>query len=91
MKKEELLIFWKNRLSPKTSLISTACYIFPHKVLNVIPEFLAQSERGKDAMGYFCSWLLKKKKIPMHSFLFLGHLVLTLEAEIPIWQQIDIT
>ena len=68
--KGRIIDFLEKPAFPKTSLISTACYIFPRKVLDTIPEFLAQSERGKDAMGYFCSWLLKKRKIPIQSFLF---------------------
>ena len=55
---------------PKTTLVSTACYIFPQKVLEAIPEFLSRAERKKDAMGYFCSWLLKKNNFPIQSFLF---------------------
>ncbi|MCK4244309.1 MAG: NTP transferase domain-containing protein [Candidatus Omnitrophica bacterium] len=68
--KGRIIDFIEKPSSPKTTLVSTACYIFPKRVLDTIPEFLSQTEKGKDAMGYFCSWLLKEKKIPIQSFVF---------------------
>ena len=70
--KGRIIDFIEKPSSPETTLVSTACYIFPKKILDTIPEFLNQMEKGKEAMGYFCSWLLKKKKIPITSFLFSG-------------------
>ena len=48
---------------PRSSLASTACYIFPQRVLPLFRRFLEEAEQGKDAPGYFLSWLLSRKTV----------------------------
>jgi len=54
--------------APKSTLASTACYLFPRRVLPYFKEFLAQSPAGGDAPGYFLSWLLARE--PVQAFVF---------------------
>lgn len=48
---------------PRSSLASTACYLFPRRVLPLLREFLGEAQQGKDAPGYFLSWLLARETI----------------------------
>jgi glucose-1-phosphate thymidylyltransferase len=47
---------------PKSTLISTACYIFTKADLAMIKEYLA-SGNNPDAIGFFLSWLCKKSDL----------------------------
>lgn len=47
---------------PKSSLISTACYVFPKKTLRLFKEYLATGKSG-DNMGYFLEWLYKRTTV----------------------------
>ncbi len=53
---------------PRSSLASTACYLFPRRVLPYFREFLQGAEAGRDAPGYFLSWLLSRE--PIRAFPF---------------------
>ncbi len=53
---------------PASALAATACYLFPRHVLPMIDGFLAQSERGCDAPGYFLEWLRARET--MHAYRF---------------------
>jgi glucose-1-phosphate thymidylyltransferase len=55
---------------PKSTLVSTACYIYPRKVFPLITEFLDQAGKGQDAPGYFNEWLLKQKSFRIDAFVF---------------------
>ena len=57
---------------PKTSLISTAIYIFPKESLKLITEYI-ESSNNPDAMGFFLTWLYKKEDI--YGFVFKGRWV----------------
>ncbi|KUK26777.1 MAG: Sugar-phosphate nucleotidyltransferase [Acetothermia bacterium 64_32] len=48
---------------PRSSLASTACYVFPRRVLPLFRDFLNQAPAGQDAPGYFLSWLLSRERI----------------------------
>lgn len=48
---------------PSSSLASTACYLFPRRVLPLLRRFLGEADQGKDAPGYFLSWLLSRETI----------------------------
>lgn len=48
---------------PGSPLASTACYVFPRRVLPAFREFLNQAPTGQDAPGYFLSWLLSRERI----------------------------
>jgi len=53
---------------PRSPLASTACYLFPRRVLPLLRRFLSEAEQGKDAPGYFLSWLLSRE--PIRAFVF---------------------
>ncbi len=53
---------------PRSALASTACYLFPRRVLPYFREFLGQAQAGRDAPGYFLSWLLSRE--PIRAFPF---------------------
>ncbi len=55
---------------PKSTLTSTACYIYPKQVLPLISEFHDKAEAGKDAPGYLNEWLLKEKRLHIDPFIF---------------------
>ncbi|HID08729.1 TPA: nucleotidyltransferase family protein, partial [Candidatus Micrarchaeota archaeon] len=55
---------------PLSDLVSTACYLFPARVLPLLGEFLREAEKGKDAPGYFLQWLLSREEI--EAFVFDG-------------------
>lgn len=55
---------------PRSTLVSTACYLYPARVLPLVGEFLAQAQQGKDAPGYFNEWLLTRKREPLEAFIF---------------------
>jgi len=54
---------------PQSTLVSTACFIYPPQVFPLLEEFLSQAKAGKDAVGYFHEWLLKRK-ITIDAFVF---------------------
>ena len=47
---------------PKSSLISTACYIFSKEDLALLTDYLA-SGNNPDAIGFFLSWLCKRSDL----------------------------
>ncbi|NOX45168.1 MAG: NTP transferase domain-containing protein [Caldiserica bacterium] len=55
---------------PPSDLVSTACYLFPRRVLPLLREFLRAAEAGKDAPGYFLQWLLSREEV--EAFVFDG-------------------
>jgi len=56
--------------APRSTLASTACYIYPERILSLIGEFLGKAEASKDAPGYFNSWLLRDRRINIDPFVF---------------------
>ncbi|MBR9682857.1 MAG: nucleotidyltransferase family protein [Candidatus Aenigmarchaeota archaeon] len=54
---------------PKTSLVSTAIYIFSKDSLKLISEYI-ESSNNPDAMGFFLTWLYEKEDI--YGFIFKG-------------------
>ncbi len=52
---------------PRTTLISTACYIFPRGTLKRIDEYLS-GENNPDSPGYFISWLANNYGIYAYPF-----------------------
>jgi len=47
---------------PKSTLISTACYIFSKEDLALITDYL-EAGNNPDAIGFFVSWLCKRREI----------------------------
>ncbi|MDD5090351.1 MAG: sugar phosphate nucleotidyltransferase, partial [Candidatus Wallbacteria bacterium] len=68
----QIIRFDEKPAKPETSLVSTGCYIFPPEALALLDDFLASKEDGKrkDALGFFCSYLLERKKMTVDSFVF---------------------
>jgi len=62
--------FVEKPADPPSDLVSTACYLFPPRVLPMFGEFLREAEEGKDAPGYFLQWLLGRETI--ESYVFTG-------------------
>lgn len=60
--------FQEKPAEPCSALASTACYLFPRRVLPLFREFLAQAPAGHDAPGYFLAWLLERE--PVQGFVF---------------------
>ncbi len=55
---------------PKSSLASTACYIFPKEVIPLFKEYL-DNKNNPDAPGYLLQWLVEKR--PVKGFVFDGY------------------
>ncbi len=60
--------FYEKPEQPVSSLVSTACYLFPRRVLSLLLQFLAEAPHGHDAPGYFLAWLLQRE--PIDAFVF---------------------
>jgi len=55
--------------NPKSSLISTACYLYPSHCIDLLSEYLSKGN-NKDAPGFFLEWLYKKEEV--NAFVFKG-------------------
>ena len=67
---DRIVEFQEKPQQPRSTLASTACYLYPEEVLPLFQEFLTGAVSGNDAPGYFNAWLLKEKGIPMDAFPF---------------------
>ncbi len=70
VKDGKIVDFQEKPQQPKSTLASTACYIYPKQVLPLFNEFFNKSQAGKDAPGYFNEWLLKEKGWEIDPFIF---------------------
>lgn len=61
--------FFEKPKKPKSTLISTGCYIFPKGSLTRFDEYLDEGN-NKDAPGFFIRWLHKKEDV--HGFIHNG-------------------
>jgi len=52
---------------PKSTLVSTACYILPKEELKKVKEYL-KDQQDSDAPGYFIAWLMQKHKVCGYKF-----------------------
>jgi len=52
---------------PKSTLVSTACYIFPQGTKKLIEDYLS-GENNPDSPGYFISWLSEKYGVYAYPF-----------------------
>lgn len=66
----QIVEFQEKPQDPRSTLASTACYIYPKEVLPTFREFVEGAVAGKDAPGYFNAWLLKEKNLRMDAFIF---------------------
>lgn len=65
-KNNRIIDFQEKPLEPKSTLASTACYIFPKDGLQLIFKYLDEGN-NPDAIGFLITWLLKRK---MYGFVF---------------------
>ncbi len=70
VKDGQIVEFQEKPQDPRSTLASTACYIYPKEVLPFFREFVESASVGKDAPGYFNAWLLKEKGLRMDAFTF---------------------
>jgi glucose-1-phosphate thymidylyltransferase len=52
---------------PKSTLVSTAIYIFPREAYDWLSEYLS-GKNNPDSPGYFLSWLYRKRKVYAYPF-----------------------
>jgi len=67
---DRVIDFQEKPQQPKSTLASTACYVYPKQALPLIGEFYRCAAAGKDAPGYLNEWLLKEKRLPIDPFVF---------------------
>ncbi len=65
----KLVDFLEKPEKPKSTFVSTGCYIFPKDVLKTVSTYL-KDKNNPDAPGYFISWLYKK--LAIYGFKFKG-------------------
>lgn len=61
-KKGKVLEFQEKTPEPKSTLVSTGCYIFPKETVRLIPEYL-DNKNNPDAPGYFLIWLHTRQPV----------------------------
>jgi glucose-1-phosphate thymidylyltransferase len=64
---KRLIDFQEKPLDPRSTLGSTACYVFPKEKLPSIQSYL-NAQNNPDAMGHFISWLQAVE--PVHGYIF---------------------
>lgn len=67
---KQIIDFQEKPQYPTSTLVSTACYVYPQQTLPLIGEFLRKAGPGKDAPGYFNAWLLKEAGRAIDAFTF---------------------
>jgi len=70
VKDGQIVEFQEKPQDPRSTLASTACYIYPRGILPTFREFVEGATAGKDAPGYFNAWLLKERNLRMDAFTF---------------------
>lgn len=70
VKGDKIISFEEKPKEPTSTLVSTACFIYPPSVFSLIERFLSQAKKGKDAPGYFNGWLLSEVKTEIDAFVF---------------------
>ena len=66
-KNNKIIRFREKPEQPETTLISTACYLFPASIRAEIKTYLS-SGGNKDAPGHFIKWLAEKTDVYAHVF-----------------------
>ncbi len=69
-KDNKVVEFQEKPEKPKSTLVSTGCYIFPRRILKLLKIYL-DNENNADAPGYFVTWLHKSEDI--YGFVFEEH------------------
>lgn len=66
----EIVCFSEKPGYPRSTLISTACYVYPAHVLDLITTYLCNKRNPTDAPGHFVQWLCNQE--PTYGFVFDG-------------------
>ena len=69
-KNNRVVNFQEKPLEPKSTFVSTGCYIFPKETLKLIDTYLADMN-NPDAPGHFIAWLHKIEDV--YGFVFNEH------------------
>jgi len=67
---KKIVKFEEKPPNPVTSLIATACYAFPPKIVDLLKEYL-KSGGKKDAPGFFIEWLHRRENV--YAYVFEGY------------------
>ena len=57
----KIIDFEEKPAEPKSTFVSTACYVFPKKSLKLLFEYL--KENSPDALGFFVKWLYQREPV----------------------------
>ena len=66
----EIVCFSEKPGYPRSTLISTACYVYPAHVLDLVTTYLGNKRNPTDAPGHFVQWLCNQE--PTYGFVFDG-------------------
>lgn len=69
IKDNKIIDFEEKPLHPKSSTVSTLCYILPKKTLGFLKKF---AQKGKDNAGDFIAYLVKDTPFDIEPFIFSG-------------------
>jgi len=64
-----IIEFQEKPEEPRSTLASTACYIYPRSGLALVDRFRDQAPDGHDAPGFFNAWLLAEHEIQLDAFI----------------------
>jgi len=66
VKRNRIVEFIEKPVTPKSSLIATAIYLFPQRIFPIITQYC--SEERKDKLGDFISYLVRTDEVYFYSF-----------------------
>ena len=64
--KNRIIRFAEKPAKPQSSLIATACYVFPHRILSVLDDYWQLGER--DNLGSFIAYLVGREELHAYTF-----------------------
>lgn len=64
--RNRIVEFIEKPVTPRSSLIATAIYVFPQRIFSIITQYC--SEERKDKLGDFISYLVRTDKVYAYSF-----------------------
>jgi glucose-1-phosphate thymidylyltransferase len=70
VKDGKIVYFQEKPDHPDSTLASTACYVYPKRILPLFQEFAHLAKKGEDAPGYFNQWLVKERGESIDPFIF---------------------
>jgi len=64
--RNRIIGFQEKPAEPKSSLVATACYIFPRRVFPVLRQYCQQGKR--DNLGGFIAYLVDREEVHAYTF-----------------------